>query len=164
MKRFLIATLTVLALYFAGRALVRALVSDETKIRWLIEDMADGFNGTRMNPVLEGLAADYLDETSGADREMVRQALVHLFFTAKDETTKRFRYRVELSTPGVKIIETVPDLWKAECDIEARFFERHGKDETVAWQVQIAAKLERGQDGWRFTRTSYHTESGAMPR
>ena len=46
-----LGTLTVLG----GRALVRALASPQTRIRWRLEEMVEGFNAMRARPVLDGI-------------------------------------------------------------------------------------------------------------
>lgn len=164
MKRIVLALLAVAALLFVARAIRRALVSDETKIRWLVADMADGFGRTRMDPILAGIARDFQDETSGADRDTLRQALAYLFFTAKDEATKRFPYRVEAGIARLEIDRGVPETPGASCDVTARFYERHGEQENLAWEIEVSARLSRGEDGWRILRTSYETRSGRMLR
>ena len=60
MKRVLLVLSAGLLLFIGGRALVRALASDETHIRWLVEDMAEGFDHTRTGAILGGLERDEL--------------------------------------------------------------------------------------------------------
>src|SRR6185503_10769625 len=103
MRQAFIQTMALVGLILAGRFLYMMFASDETKIRWVIERMQDGFNDTRANPCLDGLAKEFTDTTSGADRGLVHQALVHLFFTAKDESTKKFLYRVEIPEEELRI-------------------------------------------------------------
>lgn len=159
MKRALLVVAVALGLALAGRALVRGLASDETKIRRVVEGMAEGFDRTRMTPILDGLALDYEDETSGATRQDLREALAYLFFQAVDEHTKRFAYRVEIS-----IGRTTVERDAAECELDARFFELRGGADSPAWDVAITARFVRGSDGWRIRRTKYATRAGAMIR
>lgn len=165
MRRILISLATVLALWFVGRWIVRALVSDETRIQWTVDAMIEGFNETTMNPILDGLDRAFLDETHGADREMVRGACAQLFFQAKDETTKRFLYRAEWTSQRVRVFEE-PDAPnpKAELDFEVRIFRRKGEAEEPAWKIAIAGKLEKKEGDWRLLRTEVRTLDGKIPR
>jgi hypothetical protein len=150
MKRFLLCAIAAFAAYFGLRAIVHGLASDETKIRWVVEDMASGFNATRMSPVLAGLAPDFLDETWGADRELVHAALAHMFFTDKDETTKRFLYRVEIPKDDLTIDI---DGHNAEMKFVASFFEVHGDEEKMTWKARMQAHFVKTDDGWRIRRS-----------
>lgn len=163
MKRIFLGLAGALLLFLVGRAIVRALVSDETKIRWLIEDMRDGFDKTRMDPILVAFAETFRDETSGADRGSVREALAYLFFTAKDSQTKAFPYRVEIEIGEISI-DSSSDPRSADCDLDARFFDLRGGDEEVAWEIAISSRWTRGEYGWRIAGTRYETKSGRMLR
>jgi hypothetical protein len=164
MMRVLILFVLGVGLFLAGRALVRALASDETKIRWLVEDMADGFDRTRMDPILDGLAPDFVDQTSGANRQEVREALAYLFFNAKDERTKGFPYRVDVEIAQTTLARSESGPPSAECRVNARFRDIRGGKETTAWEIAVTAHLERGDGGWRIRRSSYATKSGQMLR
>lgn len=157
MNRFLLAALAAFAAFFGARAIVRALASDETKIRWVLEDMADGFNATRMSRVLGGLANDFLDETSGADRELVHAGLARLFFEEKDPETKRFLYRVEIPKQDVSIER---DGETANVDLAATFFEVHGATEKLVWKARIHAAFAKTKDGWKIRRSENQTVEG----
>ncbi len=157
MNRFLLAALAAFAAFFGVRAIVRALASDETKIRWVLEDMADGFNSTRMSRVLGGLANDFLDETSGADRELVHAGLARIFFEEKDAETKRFLYRVEIPKEDVSIRV---DGETANVDLAATFFEVHGAAEKLVWKARIHAAFAKTKDGWKIRRSENQTVEG----
>jgi len=68
LKRVFVVVAVALALFLLGRAIVHSVVSDETKIRWLIEDMEEGFDATRTDPVLRGLASDFHDDVLAGHR------------------------------------------------------------------------------------------------
>lgn len=165
MRRLILVLGAILTLWYGGRAIVRLFQSDETQIRAVVESMTDGFNATRTNAVLEGLDARFLDEAYGADKELVRAALVRLFFTAKDETTKGFLYRAETKVSNVVVTEASGDRpASATAEIEAVFHERRGESESEAWRIALQAKLEETDDGWRILRTDARTTSGKMIR
>ena len=163
MKRILLALAGAVVLFLLGRAIVRALVSDETKIRWLVEDMREGFDETRMDPILVAFAENFRDESSGADRADVRQALASVFFTAKDPETKAFPYRVEIEIPKLAI-DSDAEPPTAECDLEARFFDSRDEKEEPVWEVSIVSRWTRGEYGWRIASTRHETKSGRMLR
>lgn len=150
MKRFLLTAIVAFAGFFGVRAVVRALASDETKIRWVVEDMADGFNRTRMSPVLGGLSRDFLDETWGADRELVHAGLARMFFQEKDPDTKRFLFRVEIPKDelGIEI-----EGESAEMNLVATFYEVHGAVEKLAWKARMKASFVKTEDGWKIRRS-----------
>ncbi len=164
MRQVFLQTMALVGLFLAGRWIYSACASDETQIRWMIESMADGFNATRANPCLDGLAAGYVDTTSGADRELVHSALVHLFFTAKDETTKKFLYAVEMPEDELKISVSESDPPTATVDALARFHEVHGGERTPAWEIRFHGELAEGEGDWEFVRTQHETVSGRRPK
>ena len=158
MKKIL-AVLAVAVLWIAGRALVRALASDETKIRRIVAEMADGFDRTRMDPILAGLHREFVDETSGATRQEIREGLAYLFFTAKDEATKGFPYRARVEITSLAVHRPT-----AECAADVRFVDVRGGKETPAWEIAVRFELDHGDDGWRIRKSSYETRSGRMLR
>ena len=164
MRRILLGLAAALLLFLVGRAIVRALVSDETRIRWLVEDMAEGFDATRMDPVLVAFAEGYRDETTGADRSNVREALAYLFLTEKDPRTKAFPYRVEVAITKLAIDRSSPEKPAADCELLARFLDRRGGEEKLAWEVEIVSRWIRGEYGWRIASTRHETKSGRMLR
>jgi hypothetical protein len=157
MNRFLLSAIVAFAGFFGVRALVHALASDETKIRWVVEDMAAGFNNTRMSPILDGLARDFLDETWGADRGLVHAGLAHMFFEMKDETTKHFLYRVEIPRDEITI---EIDGATAEMNLVASFFEVHGEAEKLAWKARMLARFVKTDDGWKIRRSESTSLAG----
>jgi hypothetical protein len=156
-KRFFLSALAAIALFVGVRAVVRMLASDETKIRWVVEEMASGFNRTRMSPVLGGLAHEFLDETWGADRELVHAALAHLFFERKDAETKRFLYRLDIPRDEMSV-EVDGD--SARSDFVASFFEVHKSDEQLAWRARVHAELVKTDDGWKIRRSEEKSVDG----
>ena len=163
MRRLLFIVAGALALYLGGRALVHALASHETRVRWVIDDMVDGFNATRMNPILDGLDRDFLDDTWGADRDTVRAAAAHLFFDAVDPQTKRFLYRAEWEPQSVVVSGDVSPV--ATVAFEVRFFELEGESESLAWKVRIEGDMHLDPErDWCFARTRTTTLEGEKPR
>lgn len=165
MRRVLFSLATLVVLWFAGRALVRFFASDETKIRWTVDAMVEGFNDTRMNPILEGLDRAFLDETFGADRDMVRSACAYLFFQAKDDATKKFLYRAEWAPGAITVVEGSGDApSRAEADLDVRFFQRKGAGEELVWRALVRAQFEERDGEWRIVRSETRTLEGERLR
>ncbi len=164
MRQALLQTMALVGLFLAGRFLFLALASDETRVRWVIERMAKGFNDTRASPCLDGFALEYVDTTSGADRQTMHRALAYLFFTKKDETTKKFLYEVEMPEDELKISVQDGDAPTATAEGVARFFEVRGEEKKLAWEVRFRGELAEGEDDWEFVRTTHETVSGERPR
>lgn len=161
MTRFLLVAVAAFAAFFGVRAIVRALASDETKIRWVVEEMASGFDDTRTSRVLGGLSSDFLDETWGADRELVHAGLARLFFEEKDPETKRFLYRVDVPKDELAV-EVDGDT--ARVSLVARFYAVHGNREQLAWKARIEAALVKSKDGWKIRRSRSTSLEGARLR
>lgn len=164
MKRVLLLAAAAILCWFVGRALVYSMKSDEWKIRRVVVKMAEGFDETRMDPILGGLARDFRDETSGATRQEVREALAYLFFSAKDESTKKFAYRVEFGVHRIAVATDDKGMKVAEGEINARFLDVRGGKEVLAWEIAVTAQFVKGDDGWRIASTRYETTYGKMLR
>ena len=161
MQRFLLSFFLGIALFFGVRVLIRALASDETKIRRVVSEMADGFNATRMNPILDGLAQDFLEETWGADRQMVRQGLAAMFFERKDEVTKGFLYRLRIPEEQFRV---TLDGDNAKLELVAEFDELHGEQTKLRWKASIHADATKTPDGWKIRRAKSDSLEGERLR
>ena len=165
MRRVLLSLATLVVLWFAGRALVRFFASDEMKLRWAVESMIDGFNRTRTDDVLAGLAPDFLDESFGADRAMVRQACAYLFFQAKDPTTKGFLYVAECEPSEIVVTKGHgSEPARAEAKLDARFFEKKGEERALVWRIEVRARFVEEAGEWRITRSETRTIDGERLR
>ncbi|MBI5365093.1 MAG: hypothetical protein HZA53_18090 [Planctomycetes bacterium] len=165
MRRVLFSIAVLIVLWFGGRAIVRSFASDATKIRWAVESMIDGFDRTRTDDVLEGLAPEFLDETYGADRAMVRSACAYLFFQAKDPTTKGFLYSAECEPSGIVVTEDRgggPS--RAEAQLDTRFFEKKGDERKLVWRIDVRAQFVERDGEWRILRSETRTVEGERLR
>lgn len=143
--------LVLAALFFAGRWIVRALASDETKIRRVIEEMVDGFNDQRTSRVLDGIAQEFADMTSGADRATVREALFYVFFNEIDPTSKKFALHAELdeSSLAIEVRDGEPATAKASVSIAIQ-----GLQGKPWWNARVEGELQDLEGGWAWTRTT----------
>jgi len=148
----------VSVLLLGGRALLRALASDESKIRMRLEEACEGFGDARMNPILEFLARDFVDETSGFHRDDVRGAVAAAFFQEKDPQTKKFPYRAEV------VPETLTVAVEAESARVAfviRIVNTAGDARRTAWEFAVDGTMRDGDDGWQLARCTHDTRSGS---
>lgn len=147
-------TAALAVLFFAGRWLVHALASDETRIRWVVEDMVDGFNAQRNDRVLAGLAKEFRDETSGATRDDVRQALAYAFFNEVDPKTNRFRLKARMADapPVVQVQEGEPPTAKAAVAVDIALL-REDREERW-WDARVEGELLKRDGEWLWVRTT----------
>ena len=164
MKRILFGLLALLLLWFGVRAIVRALASDETRIRWVIEDMADGFNQTRMNPIMNGLAEDFLEDSWGADKELARAGLAQMFLQSKDSRTKKFPYRVQIPEQDFRVQVHEGGPRTAEFDLVAQFDESKGEEWHPRWTAKVHAQLVLAPGGWKIRRARVDDGGGTRLR
>ncbi|MGE3171176.1 MAG: nuclear transport factor 2 family protein [Planctomycetota bacterium] len=161
LQRVLLFAALAAVAWFGGRAVVRALASDETRIGWLLQGEAASFNGAAMLSVLGSFAPDYRETTVGIDRQALRAALLWAFQNRRDRATGRFLYRVEL--PAEELQVTV-DGDRARAAFALRLFEGLDAAAVLRWELAVEAELERGQDGWRVARSRHETVTGERPR
>ncbi|MEX1024441.1 MAG: hypothetical protein WD226_05125 [Planctomycetota bacterium] len=157
MKRFLLVPLAAVAIYFAGRSLVMLFVSDETKIRWIVEEMQESFNDARAGGCLSPVADTWRHEDSAwLDRETLHGALVRTFFTERDRD-KRFLLRVEVPEDNLVIVVTDDT---ADVRAAVKFLRREGEAWAVTWYFELEAEFRDGDDGWQIHRTSHRNVEG----
>lgn len=155
-----IGLLVLALLWIGGRALVDALASDETKIRRRIETACEGFDDTRMDPLLELLARDFQDETSGFDRANVREGVAAIFFQAKDPATKGFPYRARLLPDSLDVVVEPDEPPRARVRFTIEVVDTRGGGERAAWSAEIDGAFVDGDDGWQMRRSTHTTTKG----
>ena len=138
-----------------------SLVSDSTRIRWLLDEMEDGFNASSARAVVSGLSKDFQEETSRVSSQDIRSFLVYTFLKERDSKTKEFRFRVELGEPQIEVQE--PEKKEATVKVRAGFFERRGDRWRVVWEVDIEGDLEKREEGWKIVRSRHATAEGKRP-
>jgi hypothetical protein len=164
MKRALFALLALVLLWFVVRAIVHAFASDERKIRWVVEDMADGFNETRMNPIMSGLAEDFLEDSWGADKALARAGLAQMFLQSKEALTKKFPYRVEIPEEEFHVQVHDGEPRTAEFDLLAKFDESKAGEWSARWQTKVHAQLVLGPGGWKIRSARMNDGQGQRLR
>jgi hypothetical protein len=161
LRKIAFGLIAVAVLWFGVRALVHALASDETLIRLKFENACDGFDHTRMSPILDFLSHDFVDERTGAHRDDVRTHLAGLFFSAKDPKTRGFPYRAEI-VPGTLSIEVDPGTKKtAHLRCTIRVMDTSEGGARVALESRLSGELANGEDGWQLVRTLREIDKGS---
>lgn len=154
MLRKLLVFLAVAPLVLiAGWWLRRALASDETRIRWVVEEMLAGFNAAQLRPIMAGLAPDFVDVTSGVRRAELREVLIASFFQDVDPQTRAFAYQAELADGGLEL-ELSEDGEGAQAQLHVLFSVRRGAQLQPFWDARITGELRELDDGWQWVRTS----------
>lgn len=155
-----LALVALAVVWLAGRAIYRALASDETKIRWKIEDARQGFENTRMDPILDLFTRDYHDESLGFTRDDLRAGLASVFFQEKDPTTKGFPFRAEIPAEDLSIEVGADGAKTARVKMRVKITDTRKGESAAAWEFRVDAKLTDGDDGWRITQSSNETLRG----
>ncbi len=161
MRNFGLALVVVGLLAVGVRLLLRALSSDETKIRVAIEDACEGFGEKRMDPILAVLARDFRDEPSGRDREDVRRAVAAAFFQEKDPETRGFPYRCEVDPKAIEIQLVKGDPDRATVTFPGTVVDVRSGGRREAWSFQLTGQMEEREDGWCFVTTEHKTLEGS---
>ena len=160
MARYL--SLAALALLFAwgGCVLWRRLASDETQIRWRIEEAAEAFNAGRPGSAVAPLADAWFDRSSGIHKDTLHQMLVALVFQEKDE---KGRFRCSVEVPRETLVIEVQEGGKAHATLEAAFFRKRTalREPELQWRAAVEADLVDGEDGWQIVSTEHRTLEGA---
>jgi hypothetical protein len=152
-KKIVLSALALLGLWLAGRGLVRFLASDETKIRWLVEQMETGYNEGKPGTCVGPLAKGWRHEGYELDREML---LGGLFQAARDRDKETRALRSQVALEPDSLVITV-DGARATLTAEARFRRLRAGKWQDTWHLAIEAELEDGEDGWEIVQ-SRHTD------
>ncbi|MHC4512769.1 MAG: hypothetical protein ACYTGW_07430 [Planctomycetota bacterium] len=164
MKRPTLVLLGIVVVAIAGYGGYRMLASDETRIRWLLEDTASSFNDTHLGGCLAAFAPDYQDKTiSGMGRAELTQALRYVFLRRVDPKTRQFLFRVRIPEQDVTIkVAASGNTATAQLTLHLEA-QRQDTWEPV-WELRVTAGLGKVNGDWRIQRSSHETLSGRIPR
>lgn len=141
-------------LWIGGRAMLRAMESDQAKIRRLCQTMATAFNDQRTSRFMAGLAEDFVDLQSGVRREELREALVYTFFQEIDQESKGFALRAELAQEPFDVVVTDGEPKTAKASLAAHISRLGGDKPQAWWDARITGELTKTKMGWQWTRTT----------
>lgn len=148
-RNLLIVLAGLALLWFGGRAAWRAAASPEQKIRWRLESMVDGFQSMRAQPVLDGLARNFVDPKASVGREEVRSILAWMFLNELD-AVGGFLWSARFDSSEA-VIELSDDREAAKVSLAVGFFRREQGEEVLAWNARIEGRMERTDAGWQWT-------------
>jgi|GEM_PF-2688332 len=159
MKRLLLAVAALVVLWLAGRALVSALASDETRIRWRIEAMRDGYNEGDLGDVVAPIHDDWRHAGSSVDRELLKAGLLREFLQERRSRSKQLVRRVEI-VPDSLTIEIGED--EARLEVELSFSRLQGDDSwKESWRALVEAELLRSDGRWLVHRSRHEDLAGS---
>jgi hypothetical protein len=165
MKRPVLALAAVTLASLAVYSGFRMLASDETKIRWLLEDATESFNGTSVSGCVAGFHMDYKDKTDRLiDRGTLSQALLYMFMHKRDGKSDRFLYRVDLPAESLTILIEEDGEAVATFDLHLELQEQDDGERREAWRIGATAWLRETDGDWLIHRSSHRTISGRQPR
>ncbi len=141
-------------LWIGGRAVLRAMESDQDKIRRLCQEMVDAFNEQRTSRFMAGLDENFLDVQSGVRREELREALVYTFFQEIDQQSKKFALRADLPEVPFDVVVTEGEPKTAKASISANISRLQGDKPQAWWDARISGELAKTEKGWQWTRTT----------
>jgi hypothetical protein len=157
-KRILLVLLAGVTVFFLGRAAIRAMASDETRIGWLLAEEAAAFGGASLLNLLPHFAEDYRD-AAGIGQAKLRGAVVWAWHHERD-ADGRFRWRVALPV-GSGLVAVDGDVATAEFPL--RLLEGGGDDARVVWELRVRARLQRREGEWWIVGSSHETVAGKAP-
>jgi hypothetical protein len=160
LRKIAFGLMALAVLWFGGRVLVHALASNETLIRWKLEDACEGFNDARMSPILDFIARDFLDQSSGAHRDDVRAGAAAAFFTEKDPKTRAFPLRAHVVPDTLAITIDEADKKQAQMRCTIRIVDTSGGGERVVWEFRLNGRLFDGDDGWQLVESRREDDKG----
>lgn len=163
MRRPTLLLAVIVAVAVTAYAGYRMLVSDETRIRWLLEDAASSFNQAHLRSCLEAFHLDYRDTTTGLERARLGHVLRLLFLRDLDPKTKAFLFRVRLPTEDLAI-QVDDNGEQAEARFQLDLEKKRQEAWQSQWQVWVTAKLQKVDGEWRIHRSSHETAAGRPPR
>ena len=149
----------MLTVWFGGKALVWALASDETKIRWRVESMFEGYNTAQPRLCVGPLHKDWRHEGYELDRELLRGGLFRVSMQDRDPQTKKLNVRAEL-VPDSFYVEVKGD--QANLEFEGLFFKQREGEWEETWRIQVAGDLEKGEGGWKIVRSRHEDLLGTQ--
>ena len=163
MRKILVVLLIATTLLFGGRWLRDALASDETKIRWLIEDTVEAYNEGRAGGTVACLADDWKDGNTGLDKATLRLILARTFMNDRDAQTRELTTRVVVDEHSVTIAFPPEDEDAATVSGTARFSRRIQDEWRESWVVSIEGDLRRIDGDWKVVATERISEEGRRP-
>ena len=151
LKRILLALAGLLFVYLGVGYLIHLLASDQTEIRWLVEDMEEAYNTGDAGDCVAPLARNWRHE----GYELDRQVLLGAVFQAsreRDRSTHEMLTRVEVAEDSIQV---AVDGERATLTVEAVFWRLRKGAWEETWRIRVEGELADGEDGWKIVKTRH---------
>lgn len=158
MKRILLGLVLALVAIVVVRQAVRALASDETRIRWMVEEMVDGFNEGSGKRASSGFAETWRYREETLRRDDLRGGLLAEFQRQRSQQARRLTLRASVPESSLAI-EVTGDT--AHMELELHIEKLRGEVWEPHWTLRAKASLERGDEGWRIVEVSKEDLEGS---
>ena len=103
MKKVVPIAVALVVAVLAGRAVYRSMASEETHIRWLVEEEVEAFNSASISGCMVGFAMQYEDTTLRLNRTSLQQVLLYAFQKRRDPETGRFLYSIQIPDESLQV-------------------------------------------------------------
>ena len=127
-------------------------VSDETKIRRIVETTVDGYNAPDVGDAIDGLADDFeFLSAKGrkiADKQEIRGYLAGQVLQSRDPATNRYNLTLEVIEDSIRITFDDDSKTKATLEFDAKG-SRTNRDKVDTWSASFTVRVEKGDDGWK---------------
>ena len=166
MNRIILLALALILLSLGARLVFSHFVSEETKIRWLVEDMVEGFNAGKARQSVRGLDSNWSHAERPLDRDMLRGFILGEAMQGGLGSRRAFPWRVELPPDSLRI-QVAEDEDSAALEAELLFsHNRSGTEEPADWELQwhlrLLAELHPTDEGWRILKSRHEDIQGAL--
>jgi hypothetical protein len=143
-----------------------ALTSDETKIRWCVEEALEGFNQAALLSCLEPLHPDYRDRDTGVGREALRRLLAGAFRSGIDPASGEFLLEAGIDPQRPWSVLVDAEQGTARCEFGLRITSRQAQSDGSPrfWECDVTLDLENDlREGWRILESRHSTRAGTRP-
>jgi hypothetical protein len=155
-KPIVAVVLALVTLYLGAGFVMRFFASDETKIRWLIEGMEEGYNSGSPSACVEPLALDWRHDGSEIDRRLLLGALFEAA-RDRDKATRALRTKVEVDEQAATITVEGERATLATDAVFSRLVAGTWKE---TWRAHFEAELAGGDHGWEIVQSRHLDQSG----
>ena len=159
MNKVIPIAIALLVVVLGGRVIYRGMASEETHIRWLVEEEVEAFNSASISGCMVGFAMEYEDTTLRLNRTSLQQVLLYAFQKRRDPETGRFLYSIQIPDESLQVTLKGDDRLQAEVQFPVVLSEA-GKP---VWEIGVQAELIRDENGWAIVSSSHETVVGARP-
>lgn len=157
--KFIACTLAVL---FVGNELRWLFASDETRIRWRMEEMVEGFNDASLSAASKSIHPEWgVRDNPSVTRGQLKDGLRSVFFSEKQPETRAFALEAEI----------LPDSWTvsvaegtATSSFELAMYRLTPEARVLEWRVKLDNDLRDDPElGWSLVKTGYESLEGDSP-